>query len=75
MNPISTKLRNARQNHNNLMSNNYHTKTPIDISSFEGTVKVLKSREVKRHYGTRIKCPPAPRLSWVNMIKEARRTA
>ena len=74
MNPISTKLRNARQNHKNLMSNNYHTKTPIDISSFEGTVKVLKSRKVKRHNNpNRIKCAGAPRKSLAAMIKEVRR--
>ena len=58
------------------MSNNYHTKTPIDISSFEGTVKVLKPRKVKRHGNpNRVKTKGAPRMSWVNMIKEARRTA
>jgi hypothetical protein len=75
MNPISTKLRNARQNHKNLMSNNYHTKTPIDISSFKGTVKVLKPRNIKRHYGTRIKCAGVPRMSWAAMIKEARKVS
>ena len=52
---------------------NYHTKTPIDISSFKGTVKVLKPRKVKRHNNpNRIKCPGV-RLTWKQLIAQARK--
>ena len=54
---------------------NYHTKPSIDISSYTGTVKVLKSRKVKRHGNpNRIKCPGV-RLTWAAMIKEARKVS
>ena len=53
-----------------------HTPKPsIDISGYTGEVTVLKARKVKRHYGTRIKCAGAPRMSWAAMIKEARRVS
>jgi len=50
-------------------------KPSIDISSYEGTITVLKSRKVKRHGNpNRIKTAGAPRMSWVAMIKAASRS-
>ena len=50
-------------------------KPSVDISSYEGTIQVLKPRKVKRHGNpNRIKCAGAPRVSWARMIKNARRT-
>ena len=59
----------------NKMSNNYHTKPSVDISSFEGTITKLKSRKVKRHGNpNRIKCPGV-RYTWKQLINQAKKSA